>query len=250
MSTDTELGALLSARATTVIDRLEVPIELLDNIHAAHQRHRRLRIVGPTLSIVVVVAGAAVTATLVAGGSDGANGQQTLSASPTPTSYTNARFGYSDLIPANLQPQQAPADGDGQTWKSSDGATLTLSAVNNNHHLTTYDDMTAVLNNYMTQYGANGGADGASSRASSGIATVRTQKNGPGPSTTTTAGPDKGTVLTPMNKPITIYFQRDVVLSNVIYSLAWAYPAAKKSSYEPMVRSTVANFVAGPNKAA
>jgi hypothetical protein len=219
MSNDTELGALLSSRGTDVVDHLDLPTDLLGSVHTAHRRHRRNRIAGSALSMAVVLAGAGIAATSLAGGNP--NTSKVQIASP-PTTYRNARFGYSAKIPGGFVPGIKPTDGDGMTWSSGDRAAhLTVFGENNVNQATPASEQ-----NSMSQTFAHSG----------GVVSYATHV-------------DISAVVSGTRKGI-VYYQREYLLGKAIYGLEWEYPVADKPTYDPLVVFSVNNFRLGPNRAA
>jgi hypothetical protein len=223
MSNDTELGALLSMRATDVVDHLDLPTDLLGSIHTAHRRHRRNRMAGSAFSVAVVLAGLGIGAVALAGHEKSPRKIQ-VAAKTAPISYHNARFGYSVVIPGQpnaVLPLLPPLDEGGQEWWSKDDTVrIEVHAVNNTKALSPAADLQALEASYARRG-------------------VRLVGHSIGGHVVMITGTYKGQVG----------YERDVVKSHVIYTLSWNYLIAKKSTYDPMVTSSVHSFKPGPNHA-
>jgi hypothetical protein len=219
MSTDTELGALLSTRATDLVEHLDLPADLLSSVHSAHRRRRRNRIAGSALGVAVVIAGIGIGATTLA---TSHSRSSTVGIAGRPTPYHNTRFGFSAKIPAGFVPGTALTDGDGMRWHSRDGAAhLSFFGENNVNHATPASEQDS-----MSQTFTHGGGTVSYATHVDIFAVV--------------SGTRKGIV----------YYEREYVLGKAIYGLEWEYPVADKSTYDPMVDSSVHTFKLGPNRAA
>lgn len=143
--------------------------------------------------------------------------------------YENKRFKFAFYVPDGYKAATPPVDGDGQEFDSADGsASVTGSGVNNlganpgTSLLTPAADLAALSSHYR----ANG--DTVTYQAVDGdIVAV------------------SGT--TPQGK---IFYQRDVVYSQVLYALVWSYPAAEKARFDAIISHTAGAFVPGPDQAA
>jgi hypothetical protein len=65
--------------------------------------------------------------------------------------YTNGRYGFSLTVPEFMQPEPAPANGDGQAWVSADGqTTLVVSGANNVFAATTEEQVVSAFGRFRT----------------------------------------------------------------------------------------------------
>lgn len=129
--------------------------------------------------------------------------------------YTNARFGTSIAFPAEIfsQAMEPPANGDGMTWRSSDGASLAVFGQNNALEMSPKDLIAeASQPGVMITY----------SRAGKDWAVVSGTQDG------------------------TIFYQRfELGADDVIHSVLLRYPAARKATYDPLV-GPIAATLDGP----
>lgn len=219
MTSETDLGELLSAHGRAILADLDVPPDLLSSVHVAHRRRRRHRIAGSALGVIAVLAGVSIGAIVVA--QDSSDGQTVTPAGAVP--YTNARFGFSDVIPEGFIANRPPEDGDGLSWHSPDGtATLTITGGNNTNSLDANADVTALRHHYD-------------------------QLDAPGTEIISQGG---GVVVVDGAVRGTAFYQRDLVRRQVIYTITWSYPASAETMYQRLVESTVRNFRPGPDHTA
>jgi hypothetical protein len=142
-------------------------------------------------------------------------------ASPGYFLYTNKRFSFSFDVPDGYTAAPPPVDGDGREY---DNATRTASVTgfgSNNFALgtTPAQDLAGLISTHQSQ------GDTVTYQFMSGdIVAV---------SGTTAKG--------------AIFYQRDVVYTQVIYSLVWTYPVAGKAQYDALVTHSVQTFTPGPN---
>jgi serine/threonine protein kinase len=156
------------------------------------------------------------------------------SASPTKTihrqatngyiTYSQPQFGMSDEVPADLtvvsHPSSAPPGSKGKVFATPDGtAAMTLIARPNDGQ-SVYDvrrQLRALARSESAQVTyfppANSGVAAISGHSSDGSS---------------------------------VFYERDVVTSGVIYSLSWRYPTAEQSTYETQVNHTAQTFSPNP----
>lgn len=140
--------------------------------------------------------------------------------SPSGTRYTNARFGFSFEVPPGYQAQTPPVDGDGLSFASPAGtATVTAYGAGNVAGYSPAQEMAQLVRTHQS--------------ARDTISYRFFQNDVIAVSGTTPHG--------------TVFYQREVVYSAVIYTLLWSYPAATKAQYGTMVTQTVDSFVPGPD---
>jgi hypothetical protein len=133
--------------------------------------------------------------------------------------YANARFGCSFDVPDGYTGQAPPVDGDGLSFRDPAGpATVTAYGDNNVLGHTPSQELAA-----MTSAHQSAGDTVTYRFARGGVIAV---------SGTTPAG--------------MVFYQREVVYPAVIYTLAWTYPTATKTQYDPLVTQTVDSFIPGP----
>jgi pimeloyl-ACP methyl ester carboxylesterase len=137
--------------------------------------------------------------------------------------YTNPRFNFSFDVPDGYTAGAPPQDRDGQSFTNGTG-TATVTGFGQDSGLggsTPAQDLAELVSTYESS------GDQVTLRYLNGdIVAV---------SGTTPQG--------------AIFYQRDVVLSQVIYSLVWNYPSADKAQYSPLVDYTVSSFTPGPDQA-
>jgi hypothetical protein len=133
--------------------------------------------------------------------------------------YANARFGFSFDVPDGYTAQAPPADGDGLSFRNAAGpATVTAYGDNNVLGRTPSQELAAI----------------ASARQSAGD--------------TITYRFARGDVIavSGTTPAAMVFYQREVVYPAVIYALAWTYPAAGQTRYDPLVTQTAGSFIPGP----
>lgn len=129
--------------------------------------------------------------------------------------YTNARFGTSIAFPAEIfsQAMEPPANGDGMTWRSSDGASLAVFGQNNALEMSPKD---------LVADADQPGVSVTYSRAGKDWAVVSGTQGG------------------------TIFYQRfELGANDVIHSVLLRYPAARKATYDLLV-GPIAATLDGP----
>lgn len=132
-------------------------------------------------------------------------------------------------MPDGYKAATPPVDGDGQEFDSADGNSSVTGWGDNNPGanpgtalLTPAQDLAALLSQYRSD------GDTVTYQAVEGdIVAV---------SGTTAQGK--------------IFYQRDVVYSQVLYALIWSYPASEKAQFNAIVTHTAAVFAPGPNQSA
>jgi pimeloyl-ACP methyl ester carboxylesterase len=134
--------------------------------------------------------------------------------------YTNLRFKFSFDVPDGYTAGPPPEDGDGLSFSNGTGSASVAGYGQNWLGGITPSKDLAFL---------------ASSYASSGDQVTLRYLNG---DTAAVSG------TTPQG---TIFYERDVVFPEVVYSLVWGYPAADQSQYGPLVDHTAGSFAPGPD---
>ena len=141
-------------------------------------------------------------------------------ASPSGTRYTNARFGFSFIVPPGYRAQSPPADGDGLSFASpARTATVTAYGASNIGRYSPAQELARLVTTHQS-------ARDTVSYRFSGQDVIAVSGTTPGG---------------------TVFYQREVVYSAVIYTLVWSYPAATKARYGTLVTQTVDSFVPGPD---
>jgi hypothetical protein len=141
-------------------------------------------------------------------------------ARPSGTRYTNARFGFSFTVPPGYRAQSPPADGDGLSFASpARTATVTAYGASNIGRYSPAQELARLVTTHQS-------ARDTVSYRFSGQDVIAVSGTTPGG---------------------TVFYQREVVYSAVIYTLVWSYPAATKAQYGTLVTQTVDSFVPGPD---
>ena len=126
--------------------------------------------------------------------------------------YTNARFGTSIAFPAEIfaQAMEPPANGDGMTWRSADGASLSVYGQYNVLEKSPKD---------LIAEAAQPGVSVTYSRAGKDWAVV--------------SGTDNNTIF---------YQRSEFGADDTIHSVLLRYPATQKAIYDPLVGPIVATL--------
>jgi hypothetical protein len=222
MTIDNELGELLHDQGWAAVDDLMPAADLLNSVRHAHHRHRRYRIVGSSLTVLLVAAGVATGAVAIARNAGGA--QSVVAPHHGPHGYrryTNPRFGFSADIPASFVAKARPADGDGQAFRNpSDTADVTVYGENNGAGNSTLKERHAQVWGFRHQ---------------GDHVTLNYQNNDVIAVSGTTADGK-------------VFYLREVVRSKAINGMTWTYPIADKPTYDPMVQHGALTFRPGPNR--
>jgi hypothetical protein len=141
----------------------------------------------------------------------------THQAASTPSGYskhTNPRYGFMAFWPSSFKAQPPSANGDGQTWTSSDGQVLlSASGVDNSTGYSPGQDEASDARSMSVIY----------DNISGNVVTVSGYTNG----------------------ARTIVYQQDVVGPGVIDTLRWSYPASQKAQWDAAVTLTAQTFQPG-----
>jgi hypothetical protein len=127
--------------------------------------------------------------------------------------YANARYGYRIDIPGNFRPHPAPANNDGRTFTSSDGASLDVYGSNNVTHQTLPGAFSEVLaeKGAAVTYKAGGTTWFAVSWRSGGK----------------------------------IFYQKQFIGSGSLNAFIMAYPTSRRQKYDAVLRHIERSFNPG-----
>jgi hypothetical protein len=126
--------------------------------------------------------------------------------------YTNARFGTSIAFPAEIfsEAMEPPANGDGMTWRSADGASLAVFGQHNALEMSPTD--------------------------------LVAEASQPGVSITYSRSGKDWAVVSGTEGRLIFYQRFEFGADDVIHSVLLRYPAALKATYDPLVGPVVATL--------